>query len=31
LSQAEAERCDEVAVRELGEACAHWLKTGEMG
>jgi len=31
LSKTEAERCDEVAVRELGEACAHWLKTGEMG
>lgn len=30
LSQEEVDRCDEIAVREMGEACAHWLKTGEM-
>lgn len=30
LSQDEIDRCDEIAVRELGEDCARWLKTGVM-
>jgi aryl sulfotransferase len=30
LSQEEVDRCDEIAVREMGAECAHWLKTGEM-
>ena len=30
LSQEEVDRCDEIAVREMGAECALWLKTGEM-
>jgi aryl sulfotransferase len=30
LSAAEIARCDEIAVRRLSPACAHWLKTGEL-
>jgi aryl sulfotransferase len=30
LSQEEIDRCDDIAVAELGEKCAHWLKTGEL-
>ena len=30
LTRKEIDRCDEIAVAELGEACAHWLKTGEI-
>ena len=30
LSQEEVDRCDEIAVREMGETCARWLKTGEL-
>lgn len=30
LSKEEIDRCDEIAIRELGEECAHWLKTGEL-
>lgn len=29
LSEAEIARCDEVAHANMGEACAHWLKTGQ--
>jgi aryl sulfotransferase len=30
LSQDEIDRCDDIAVAELGEECAHWLKTGQL-
>jgi aryl sulfotransferase len=30
LCREEIDRCDDVAVAEMGEACARWLKTGEM-
>ena len=30
LSQEEIDLCDAIAVDELGEACARWLKTGRM-
>jgi aryl sulfotransferase len=30
LSQEEINRCDDIAIAELGEECARWLKTGEL-
>jgi aryl sulfotransferase len=30
LSQEESEKYEKMAVENLGEECAHWLKTGEM-
>ena len=30
LSQEEVDRCDAIAIQEMGAQCAHWLKTGEM-
>lgn len=30
LNQEEIDRCDEMAIREEGEECAHWLKTGKL-
>jgi len=30
LSQDEVDRCDAIALEELGEDCARWLRTGQM-